>query len=98
MTRLTFKDYLSEYEKFSEEQKNLILEYAPQIRMLRANKTARSIVQAYPYHDNLNLAEDATIILAPEEDPLEAYLAFVKKTNQEPAFIVLNQEILFSSG
>ncbi|MDI9490538.1 MAG: SDR family NAD(P)-dependent oxidoreductase [Bacillota bacterium] len=98
MTRLTFKDYLSEYEKFSEEQKNLILEYAPQIRMLRANKTARSIVQAYPYHDNLNLAEDATIILAPEEDPLEAYLAFVKKTNQEPAFIVLNQEILFSLG
>ncbi|HHU53247.1 MAG TPA: SDR family NAD(P)-dependent oxidoreductase [Clostridiaceae bacterium] len=98
MATISFSDYLTQYQNFSEEQIDLIMQYAPAIRMLRNNKSTRSIVQSYPYSDSLNLNPEATLKLGNQDCPVEAYAKYVSGQQKDPAYVVLNKEIVFCIG
>ncbi|NLJ94351.1 MAG: SDR family NAD(P)-dependent oxidoreductase, partial [Clostridiaceae bacterium] len=95
MSNITFENYYKNYQKFSDEQKNQILEIAPRLRMLRNNKKSRSIIQAYPYEKTYKLNQDSTINISNTDEAISAYNSYVKKNGKEPAYVLLNQEILF---
>lgn len=98
MATISFNDYLTQYQNFSEEQIDLIMQYAPVIRMLRNNKSTRSIVQAYPYSNSLNLNPEATLNIVDQDCPVEAYTEFVSEQQKEPAYVVLGKQIVFCIG
>ncbi|MGB4609545.1 MAG: SDR family NAD(P)-dependent oxidoreductase [Saccharofermentanales bacterium] len=98
MTTISFNDYLTQYQNFSNEQIDLILQYAPVIRMLRKDKSRRSIVQSYPYNESLNLKPEATLNLTDQDCPVTAYAKSFSGQQPDPAYVVLNNDIVFCIG
>ena len=98
MPDLSFKNFYQEYQKFSLEDQDLILKTAPQIRMLRQGKTARSIVQAYPFRADLKVDPKLTASCADPAQAIACYQDFYKEKGHDPAYLILDQKILFCIG
>ncbi len=89
------KDFLLAYEGFSEEQKEIILQTAPKLRMLRNARKGRSIIQAYPWNESFKICDDCAVRSSNAANAVADYETFVAAKNTEPAFLLLNNEILF---
>lgn len=95
MQNNTFEAYLKNYQNFNEDQKNQILEISPRLRMLRDKKTTRSIIQAYPYDSSFKIDPTNTIKINHSDEAVSAYESYVEENSKEPAYLLLNQEIIF---